>query len=87
MSLLIAIETFLIFSVFFIERFIASSAYVAPAYVAPASSASVASTALHGRYSFGLRRSLHNCLDVFSRRYRVCWYFFGYQLSLVVKSF
>ena len=59
MSLLIAIEKFLIFPVLFVERFIAPSAYVAPA-----SSASVASTALHGRRSFGLRCPLHNFLDI-----------------------
>ena len=59
MPLLIAVEKFLIFPLLFVKRFIAPSASVAPA-----SSASVASTALHERRSFGLRRPLHNCLDV-----------------------
>ena len=59
MYLLIAIETFLIFPVLFVERFIAPSASVAPA-----SSASMASTALHKLRSFGLRRPLHNCLSL-----------------------
>ena len=54
------IETFLIFQVFFIERFITPSASVAPA-----SSASVASTAFHGRRSFGLHCPLHNRIAVF----------------------
>ena len=59
MSLLIAIETFLIFPVLFVEIFIAPSSSVAPA-----SSASVASTALHKLRSFGLRRPFHNCVAV-----------------------
>ena len=60
MSLLIAIETFLIFTVIFVERFISPSTSVAPA-----SSASVAFTALHTRRSFVLHRTLHNSLAVF----------------------
>ena len=59
MSLLIAVETFLIFSVLFNERFVAPSASVVPA-----SSTSVSSTALHGCRYFGLRCPLKNCLDV-----------------------
>ena len=59
MFLLIVIETFLIFPLLFFERFIAPSTSVSPA-----SSASVASTALHKCSSFGLRRTLHKCLDV-----------------------
>ena len=59
-SIIFAIETFLIFQVLFIERFIVPSASVAPA-----SSASVASTALHKQRYFGLRCPLYNCLDVF----------------------
>ena len=62
MSLLIAIETFIIFPVLFVEKFIAPSAYFAPA-----SSSSVASTALHERPSFKLRLPLHNYLDVFAK--------------------
>ena len=60
MSLIISIETLLIFTVLFIERFIAYSASVATA-----SSASVASATLHERHSFGLRRLLYNFLAVF----------------------
>ena len=60
MSLLIAIEIFLIFTVLFFEGFISPSASVAPA-----SSASVASTALHKQRYFGLRCPLYNCLAVF----------------------
>ena len=52
MSLILEIETFLIFPILFVERFIAPSA-------------SEASTALHKRRSFGLRHNLHNCLSVF----------------------
>ena len=59
MSLLIAIETFLISPVLFFERFIAPSASVPPA-----SSESVASNALHECRSFGLLSPLHSCLDV-----------------------
>ena len=59
MSLLIAVETFLIFPVLFIEMFVAPSASVVPD-----SSASVSYTALHKFRSFGLRRPLHNCLAV-----------------------
>ena len=59
MLLHISIETFLIFSVLFVERFIYPSTSVDPA-----SSASVASTAVHKFRSFGLRRPLHNCLAV-----------------------
>ena len=59
MSLLIAIETLLTFTVLFVERFIDPYASIAPAF-----SASVASTALHGRRSFGLRFPLHNFLDI-----------------------
>ena len=59
MSLLIAIKTFLIFPVIFVESFFAPSASVVSA-----SSASVASTALHECRSFGLHRPLHNFLDV-----------------------
>ena len=59
MSLLIAIKTFLIFPVVFVEMFIAPSVSVAPA-----SSASVPSTALHKHRSFGLRCTLHNCIAV-----------------------
>ena len=60
MSLLLEIETFLIFPLLFVDSFIAPSASVSPA-----SSASVESTSLHERCSFGLRCPLHNCLDVF----------------------
>ena len=59
MSLFIAIKTFLIFPVLFVERFVAPSASVFPA-----SSASVPSTALYECRSFKLRRLLHNCLDI-----------------------
>ena len=59
MSLLIAIETFIIFLVLFFERFIALSASVVPA-----SSASVAYTTLHKRRSYGLSCPLQNCLAV-----------------------
>ena len=59
MSLIISIKAFLIFPVFFVERFIAPSASVVPA-----SSPSVASTALRECRSFRLRRPLHNCLYV-----------------------
>ena len=59
MSLIIAIKTFLIFPVLFVERFFAPSGYVVSS-----SSASVASTALHECRSFGLHRPLHNCLAV-----------------------
>ena len=60
MSLLFAIDTLLIFPVFFIERFITPSASVAPA-----SSASVYSNALHKHRSFGLSRLSYNHLAVF----------------------
>ena len=50
---------FLIFPVIFIKRFVAPSTSVVPT-----SSASVSSIALHKLRSFGLRRPLHNCLDV-----------------------
>ena len=59
MYLLIAIETFLIFPVIFVKSFFSPSTSVAPA-----SSAFVASTALHKCRSFGLRRTLHNCLAI-----------------------
>ena len=59
MSLLLEIETLFIFPLLFVKRFISPSASIVPA-----SSASVSSTALHERRSFGLRRPLHNCLDV-----------------------
>ena len=59
MPLITAVEKLLIFPLIFVERFISPSAYVAPA-----SSASVASTALHVRLSFGLRRTLKKCLAV-----------------------
>ena len=59
MFLLIAIETFFIFPVLFVERFIYPSASVDPN-----SSASVASNTLHKIRSFGLRCTLHNFLAV-----------------------
>ena len=59
MSLLISIETFLIFPVLFVEKFVAPSTSVVPA-----SSAPVSSTDLYKYRSFGLRRPLHNCLAV-----------------------
>ena len=59
MSLLIAVETFLIFTVIFTESFVAPSASIVLA-----SSASVSSTALHTCRSFGLHCHLHNCLAV-----------------------
>ena len=59
MFLLISIKTFLIFPVLFVEMFVSPSASVVPA-----SSAPVSSTALHKCRSFGLRRPLHNCLDI-----------------------
>ena len=60
MSLILEIESFLIFQVLFVKKFIASSASVAPA-----SSAFMASTAFHERRYFRLHRPLHNCLAVF----------------------
>ena len=60
MSLLIAIKTFLIFPVLFVETFFAPSDSVVSA-----SSTYVASTALHKRRSFGLHHPFHNCLAVF----------------------
>ena len=59
MSFFLETETFLVFPVFFIERSIAPSASIAPVPFVFA-----ASTALHKRRSFGLRRSLYNCLSV-----------------------
>ena len=59
MSLLVAVETILIFPVLFIERFIAPSASVVRA-----SSAYVSSTAFHECRPFGLRCPLHNFIDV-----------------------
>ena len=59
MSLLIAVETFLLFPVLFIERFVDPSASVVPAYSTPFSS-----TALHECLYFGLRCPLYNCLAV-----------------------
>ena len=82
MSLLIAIETFLIFPVVFVEMFIAPSVSVAPA-----SSASVPSTALHKRRSFGLHSPLPNCIAVFIKGVQSLLEILGYWLSPVVKSF
>ena len=59
MSLNIAIETFLIFPVLFVESFIAPSASIIPA-----SSAFVASTTLHERRSFEIRCPLYKGLAV-----------------------
>ena len=60
MSLLIAIDTLLIFPLLFVEGFIAPSTSVAPAY-----SASVSSTAFHERRYLGLRLPLHNRFSLF----------------------
>ena len=60
MSLLIEIETFLIFPVLFVEGFIVPSASVAPA-----SSAYVSSTAFHERRYLGMLLPFHNCVSVF----------------------
>ena len=59
MYLLVAIETFLVFPPLFIEIFIDPSASIAST-----SFASTASTTLHKRCSFGLRRPLYNWLAV-----------------------
>ena len=59
MYLLIAIKTFHIIPVLFVKMFVAPSASVVPA-----SSASMLSTALQKCRSFGLRRTLHNCIAV-----------------------
>ena len=66
MSLLIAIKTFLIFPVLFVEIFVAPSVSVVPA-----SSAYVSSTALHKCRSFILRRPLHNCLAVLFKEVQI----------------
>ena len=78
MYLLIAIETYLIFPVLFIERFIAPSSSVVPV-----SSASVASTALHERRSFGLRRHLQNFIAILVKEVQDLLEVFG---VLVVPS-
>ena len=59
MSLLIVIETFLIFTVIFFESFISPSTSIASS-----SSASVASAALHERCYFVMCCPLHKFLDV-----------------------
>ena len=59
MSLLIAIKTFIIFPVLFVEMFVAPSDSVVSA-----SFAYVASTALHKCRSFLLHFPLQNCISV-----------------------
>ena len=82
MSLLIAIESFLIFLVLSVESFIAPYASVAPAFYA-----SVASTALHERRYFGIRLPLHNCLAVLVEEVQGLLAVIGVSFSPVMKSF
>ena len=72
MSLLIAVETFLMFPVLFIGIFVAHSSSVVPV-----SSTSVSSTALHKCRSLGLRCYFHNCLDVLVEEVQNLFEFLG----------